>query len=69
MNNLDYMKKLNDENRVKYLARIEELRKQRIARIKGTKQLTKKLNEDQSLFMQILKSFTATQDISGQLLK
>ena len=64
-----YMKKLNDENRVKYLARIEELRKQRIARIKGTKQLTKKLNEDQSLFMQILKSFTATQDISGQLLK
>ena len=64
-----YMKKLNDENRVKYLARIEELRKQRIARIKGTKQLTKKLNEDQSLFMQILKSFTATQDITGQLLK
>ena len=64
-----YMKKLNDENRVKYLARIEELRKQRIARIKGTKQLTKKLNEDQSVFQQILKSFTATQDITGQLLK
>ena len=64
-----YMKKLNDENRVKYLARIEELRKQRIARIKGTKQLTKKLNEDQSIFQQILKSFTATQDITGQLLK
>ena len=64
-----YMKKLNDENRVKYLARIEELRKQRIKRIKGTKQLTKKLNEDQSVFQQILKSFTATQDITGQLLK
>ena len=25
-----YMKKLNDENRVKYLDRIEQLRKQRI---------------------------------------
>ena len=64
-----YMKKLNDENRVKYLARIEELRKQRIRRIKGEKQLTKKLNEDQSFFMQILKSFTASQDITGTLLK
>ena len=30
-----YMKKLNDENRVKYLDRIEQLRKQRIKRIKG----------------------------------
>ena len=64
-----YMKKLNDENRVKYLARIEELRKQRLKRIRGEKKLTKKLNENQSVFQQILKSFTATQDITGQLLK
>lgn len=64
-----YMKKLNDENRVKYLDRIEQLRKQRIKRIKGEKKLAKDLNKDENSLIKFFKSFTATQDITGQLLK
>ena len=50
-----YMKKLNDENRVKYLDRIEQLRKQRIKRIKGEKKLTKDLNKDENSLIKFLK--------------
>ena len=64
-----YMKKLADENRVKYLARIEELRKQRIRRIKGEAKLKKDLNKDESFLIKFFKSFTAAQDITGTLTK